>query len=222
MTEDGHKHFLNDKPLVPENQVEAVIDHWHNARLMHPGRNKKQQNLQWRIGFPPGYYATLNRYCNDCAVCRATKSQNKSTAANPAYTFIPEAPLRLIAMDVFAMPKVTVEGAKYDCIISPVDRHGWYIVVVPGKTSKKKYKKDKHGVGLQAKTVAHAMSRHWLRMFDAPAVICSDSGSQFVGSSLKKMCKHIRIRHAKTVAYSSRRRFFEKPCQLHIEEPGTN
>ena len=75
---------------------------------MHPGRDGVQQDLEWRFEFPPGYYAILNRYCNDCAGCRATKSPNNSTAENPVYTAILEATMRLIAMDRFAMPEVTV------------------------------------------------------------------------------------------------------------------
>ena len=231
LTEDGDKLFPKDKLLVPENRMEELIDHWHNAQLMHPGRDKMQQDLGWRFKFPPGYYAILDRYCSDCAVCRATKSPNHSTAGNPVYTAIPEAPMRSVAMDVFAMPEVTVEGETYDCVILAVDRHSGYIVAVPGKKSKKKDKKDKHGVGLQAKTVANAMSRHWLTIFDVPAVICSDRGSQFVGTWFKTMCKHMGIRHAKTVAYHSRwngraevagRQMFEKFRQLHINEPGRN
>ena len=226
LTEDGDKLFLKDKLLVPENRVEELIDHWHNAQLMHPGRDKMQQDLEWRLKFPPGYYAILDRYCSDCAVCRATKSPNHSTAGNPVYTAIPEAPVRSVAMDVFAMPEVTVEGETYDCVILAVDRHSGYILAVPGKKSKKKDKKDTHGVGLQAKTVANAMIRHWLTIFDVPAVICSDWGSQFVGRWFRTMCKH-----AKTVAYHSPsngraevagRQMFEKFCQLHIEEPGRN
>ena len=231
LTEDGDKLFLKDKLLVPENRVEELIDHWQNAQLMHPGRDKMQQDLEWRFNFPPGYYAILDRYCSDCAVCRATKSPNHSTAGSPVYTAIPEAPMRSVAMDVFAMPEVTVEGETYDCVILAVDRHSGYIVAVPGKKSKKKDKKDKHGVGLQAKTVANAMIRHWLTIFDVPAVICSDRGSQFVGTWFKTMCKHMGIRHAKTVAYHSRsngraevagRQMFEKFRQLHIDEPGRN
>ena len=56
--------------------------------------------------------------------------------------------MRSVAMDVFAMPEVTVEGETYDCVILAVDRHSGYIVAVPGKKSKKKDKKDKHGVRL--------------------------------------------------------------------------
>ena len=159
LTEDGNKRFLKDKLLVPENRMEEFIDHWHNAQLMHPGRDKMQQDLEWRFKFPPGYYAILDKYCSDCAVCRATKSPNHSTAGNPFYTAIQEAAMRSVAMDVFAMPKVTVEGETYDCVILAVDRHSGYIVAVPGNKSKKKDKKDKHGVGLQAKTVANAMIR---------------------------------------------------------------
>ena len=40
--------------MVPENGMEELIDHWHNARLMHPGRDKMQQDLKWRFSFPPG------------------------------------------------------------------------------------------------------------------------------------------------------------------------
>ena len=202
LTEDGDKLFLKDKLLVPENRVEELIDHWHNAQLMHPGRDKMQQDLEWRFKFPLGYYAILDRYCSDCAVCRATKSLNHSTAGNPVYTAIPQAPMRSVAMDVFAMPEVTVEGETYDCVILAVDRHSGYIVAVPGKKSNKKDKKDKHGVGLQAKTVANAMIRHRLTIFDVPAVIRSDRGSQFVGTWFKTMCKKFR--------------------QVHIDEPGRN
>ena len=231
LTEDGDKLFLKDKLLVPENRMEELIDHWHNAQLMHPGRDKMQQDLEWRFKFPPGYYAILDKYCSDCAVCRATKSPNHSTAGNPVYTAIPGAPMRSVAMDVFAMPEVTVEGETYDCVILAVDRHSGYIVAVPGKKSKKRDKKDKHGVDLQAKTVANAMIRHWLTIFDVPAVICSDRGSQFVGTWFKTMCKHMGIRHAKTVAYHSRsngwaevagQQMFEKFHQLYIDEPGRN
>ena len=104
-------------------------------------------------------------------------------------------------------------------------------MAVPCKRSKKKDKKDKHGVGLQAKTVANAMIRHWLAIFDVPAVICSDQGCQFVGTLFKTMCKHMGIGHAETVAYHSQsngcaevagRQMFEKFRQLHIDELGRN
>ena len=83
LTEDGVKLFLKDKLLVPENRMEELVDHWHNAKLMHPGRDKMQQDLEWRFKSPPGYYAILDKYCSDCAMCRATKSPNHSTADNP-------------------------------------------------------------------------------------------------------------------------------------------
>ena len=231
LTEDGDKLFLKDKLLVPENRMEELIDHWHNAGLMHPGRDKMQQDLEWRFKFPPGYYAIMDKYCSDCTVCRATKSPNHSTARNSVYTAIPEAPVRSVAMDVFAMPEVTVEGETYDCVILAVDRHSGYIPAVPGKKSKRKDEKDKHGVGLQAKTIANAMIRHWLTIFDVPAVIRSDRGSQFVGTWFKTIRKDMGIGHANTVAYRSRsngraevagRQMFEKFRQLHIDEPGRN
>ena len=217
--------------MVPENRMEELIDHWHNAQHMNPGWDKMLQDLEWCFKFPPGYYAILDKYCSDCAVCWATKSPNHSTAGNLVYTAIPEAPMRSVAMDVFAMPEFTVEGETYDCVILALERHSGYIVAVPGKKSKKKDRRDQHGVGLQARTGANAMIRHWLTFFDVPAVICSDRGSKFLGRWFKTICKHMGIRHAKTVAYRSRsngraevarRQMFETFCKLHIDEPGRN
>ena len=173
----------------------------------------------------------LNRYCKACAVYRATKHPNQSTAGNRMLTAIPERPMSLISMDVFAILEVTVESEVFYCAIPAVDRHSGYIVMVPRKKSKKKDKKDKHGVGPQAKTMAQAMIRHWLTVFDVPALICSDRGRQLVGAWFCTMCRYMGVRHAKTVAYHSRlngraevegRQLFEIFRRLHIEEPGRN
>ena len=123
LTEDRDKLFLKDNLLVPENRLEDLMDHWHIAQLMHPGRDELPKDLESRFLFSPGYYALLNRYCKACAVCRATKHPNWSTAGNTVYTAIPESPMRSISMDVFAMPKVTVEGEVFYCDILAVHRH---------------------------------------------------------------------------------------------------
>ena len=77
-------------------------------------------------------------------------------------------------------------------------------MAAPGKKSKRKHGKDKHCVVVEAKTVPQAMIRHRQTMLNVPAVICSDWGSQFVGSWLKTICKHMGSPHAKTVAYGQR------------------
>ena len=86
-------------------------------------------------------------------------------------------------------------------------------------------------MGLQVKTVVQAMIRHLLTVFDVPAVICSDRGTQFVGAWFHTMCKHMGGRYAETVAYHSRsnrtaevagRQLFEKIRQSYIEEPARN
>ena len=76
--------------------------------------------------------------CKVCAVYRATKHPNRSTAKKPMYTAIPESHMRSIAMDVFAMREVTVEGGVFDCVILEIDHHKGYIVGVPGKKSTRK------------------------------------------------------------------------------------
>ena len=126
------------------------------------------------------------------------------------------------------MPEFTLDGEVFDCVTLAVNRCGGYIVAVPGRKSNRKDKRDKHAVGLQAKTVAQAVIRHWWTVFDVPAVICSDRGTQFVGAWFRT---YMGVRHAKTLAYHScligraeveGRQSFETFRQLHIEEPGIN
>ena len=191
-------------PQGQENQSEDLIDGWHNTQLMNPGPYKLQKDWESRFLFPPGHYAVLNWYCKACAVCRATKHPKRSAAGYPVYTASPESPMRSSSMDLFAMQEVTVESEVFDCVILAVDRHSGYIVVVPGKKSKNKDKRDKHGMGLQASTMAQAMIRHWLSVFNVPAVIRSERGTQFVAAWFCTMCKYMGVRHAKTVAYDSR------------------
>ena len=118
--------------MVPGNRMGDLIDHWHNAQLMHPGQDKLRKDLESRVLFPPGYYADLNRYYKACAVCRATEHPNRSTAGSLVYTAIPESAMRSISMDVFAMPEVTMEGLVFDCGILAADCHSGYIMAVPG------------------------------------------------------------------------------------------
>ena len=66
LTEERKKLFLKDKLLVPRNRVEDGINHWHNAQLMHPGREKLQKDLESRFMVPQHFYAVLNQYCKAC------------------------------------------------------------------------------------------------------------------------------------------------------------
>ena len=56
--------------------------------------------------------------------------------------------MRSVAMDVFAMPEVTVEGETYDCVILAVDRHSGYIVAAgSASTTQSPYMGQKGGTG---------------------------------------------------------------------------
>ena len=46
LTEEGDKLFLKDKLLVPENRMEDLINHWHNAQWIHLGRDKLQKDVE--------------------------------------------------------------------------------------------------------------------------------------------------------------------------------
>ena len=64
-------------------------------------------------------------------------------------------------------------------------------MTVPGKEFKKKDKRDKQGVELQAKTVAQAMIGHWLTVFDVPSLWAVGLWALFgpcVGACIYSVC----------------------------------
>ena len=216
----------------------ATLNHWQRSTTISELRSSWASASIIRVKYEcmpnsrdhctPGYYAVLNRYCKVCAVCRATKHQNQSTARISVHKAIPESPMRSISIDVFEMPEVSVKDEVFEFVILAVDRHSRDIVVLRNK-SKRKDKRDKHRVVLQAKTVAQAMIRYCLTTFYVPAVICSDTGTPFVRAWFCTMCKYMGVKHSKTVAYHSNsnarvevagRQLFHKFRQLHIGEPG--
>ena len=127
---------LEECLMAPMEYLESVLmEEWSND---YAAWEKTGSRRSLTVGTTPDLYIRA------ATMCRATKSPNHSTAGNPVYTAIFEAPTRSIAIDVFAMPEVPVEGKKYDCVLSAMDRHSGCIVAVPGKKSKKKDKRDKH------------------------------------------------------------------------------
>ena len=154
LTEDRDKCFRKEKLLRPENGMQDRIGHWYSAQSMHPGQDRLERHLELRIWSQPGYYVLPNRYLKACPVCRATKHPNWLTAGNLMYRAIPESPMKLISMEVFAMSEGSGKGEVFDFVILTVDYHTGYIVGIHGKKSKRKDKRDKHG--------RRCKSRSWL------------------------------------------------------------
>ena len=133
LTEDGDKLFLHHELSILKNPLEDLIHHWHNAQFTYPRRDKWQKHRESRFLFPPSCYAVLNWYCKACAIYRATKHPNWSTAGNRVYTINPDSPIRWISMDVFGMLDVSLEGEVFDLAIFAVHHDSRYIVAVLGK-----------------------------------------------------------------------------------------
>ena len=55
-------HHRLEKWKKDGDKVEDLLDHWHNAQLMHPGRAQLQKDLESRFPFPPRHIAVLNWY----------------------------------------------------------------------------------------------------------------------------------------------------------------
>ena len=88
-----------------------------------------------------------------------------------------------VAIDVFNMPKVRVEGKSYGCMIVCVCRHSGWLVAVP-----------EFLLGLRGDVVAKAMINNW-SVLGIPSRITSDRGPQFHNAWWKTMCAYFGITH---------------------------
>ena len=73
-----------------------MIDHWHNAPLMHPGRAKVQKDLELQLLFLAGYYAFPKQYSKACASSSTTKHPKRCKLLCIA---IPESPTLTLCTD---------------------------------------------------------------------------------------------------------------------------
>ena len=94
-----------------------------------------------------------------------------------------------VAVDLFAMPEITLEGKTYDTMALCVDRESGWIVATPHLNK-----------GLTAEKVARTMYKQW-EMFGIPSRIMSDRGPQFAAAWWKTMCAALGVRVAYGQAY---------------------
>jgi hypothetical protein len=121
-----------------------------------------------------------------------------------------------VAIDLFKLPLVQIEGTKFDTLIVCVDRHSGWVVAIPELEK-----------GLTGEKVAKAMVKHQWRPFGIPSQILSDQGSHFISAWWKNMCSLLGIRHAVSHAYHHRangraeragQQIFERLRKIQIEE----
>ena len=230
LTEEGYKLFLKAKLLVAGNQVEDLIDNWHNAQLMHPERSKLQQELESSFLFPLGHYVVLNQYCKACAVCRATKHHNRLTAGNAVYKAIPES-----RMGSFSWISLQCRKSLWKATSLTVSF--WQSTArahTLGSSGDKIQEGRQEGHARIGAASQERSASNDQALVDGICCPSRDMQQQVYTVRWRMictMCKYMGVRHARTVAYHSRsngraavagRQLLDNFWQLHIEERGRN
>ena len=149
--------------------------------------------------------------CGTCQACRAPTSP-KSTLE---YTPVPALIMKSMALDMFSMPPVDLDGVEYDNILLCVDRLSNWIIAIPTLAR-----------GLTGAEAAKLILPHW-RPFVVPSVRTSDQGSHFISAWWQTLCAMLGVRQAYSQAYHHQangkaeragKQLFERLRRICLEE----
>ena len=173
--------FLNNKECVPTALQHEVIRLGHEVKGHH-GFERTWELLSRQYEWADARVAqectrTINRECHTCQA----NDRPRNKYGPIAYTPIPPAIMEHVALDIFNMPEVRIEGKRYDCMVVCVCRHSGWIVAVPELLS-----------GLRGDLVAKAMVKNWT-VLGIPSKVTSDRGPQFNNAWWKTMCAQFGI-----------------------------
>lgn len=133
----------------------------------------------------------LLRVCQVCQACQRSTSLKARLRSLP----VPAKIMSSVAIDLFSLPEVTSEGAKFNTMVVCVDRHSGWTVAVPVQGT------GPQGKGITGAQIAKLMLRHQWRPFGIPSTITSDRGAHFIGSWWQTLCAELGIRAAYAQAY---------------------
>ena len=97
-----------------------------------------------------------------------------------------------VAIDIFAMPEVTLDGQIYNQFALCVDRLSGWMVAIPCSTP-----------GWTADKIAKEMHKFW-ELFGIPSVISSDKGPHFISGWWEALCSAHGVRKAYAQPYHHR------------------
>ena len=181
--------FLENKLCVPTPLQKQWVREIH-AMSGHVGYDRfwtlVGNQFEWADDHVVQEFA--KRVSHECDTCQAcVRPHNRFGPI--VYAPIPPDLMAHVAIDVFSMPSVQVEGKNFDCVVVCVDRLSGWIIAVPECT-----------VGLTGIRVAKAMVKEWYG-FGIPTRITTDQGAQFANAWWRTMCGFLGITHVYTQPY---------------------
>ena len=185
------KRLYHNNLLCIPSALENIIVHEHHLQAGHLGGKRLWREIQRFYTFANPYRAEqgckkVQRECSICQVCEPSRTPYKVPLE---HTPISPHLMDRVAVDLFALPEVKVNGQIFDTAALCVDRQSGWMIATPHLNK-----------GLTAERVAKDMLKHW-DMFGIPSVVQSDNGPHFVGAWWRTICAALGVRTAYSQAY---------------------
>ena len=165
---------------------DEIIEQIHAGEFgCHFGIKKTYDKLRARYSWV-GMYQDTKEFIKQCKICQENK-QPKHDTRGKMYPVVAEAVWRIIGVDIIGpLPQSPNFDHRYILIV--VDYFSKYVELIPLKT-------------ITATKVINKIHNKIIRRYGVPAVVVSDSGSQFTSDMFQKLCNSFGIFHHASVPY---------------------
>ena len=169
----------NSRLFVPTAMRKHIVYISHKCKMLqHPGVETLYKTLSVSFWWPR-MKSDIKEVVNGCLACVRSKA-TQPRDQGPAMAVIPEAPFTVVGADI-AGPFPPSESHKYRYIITFVDHYSRWIRLVPI-------------VEADAKSVANALLKHWVKDYGVPDLLVSDKGSQFTSEVMTETANYLGIK----------------------------
>jgi transposase InsO family protein len=178
---EGEQLIFNGRLVVPnEGDLKArLLDEIHRQpSTAHPGREKTRRLLKERYYWDT-WRRDVERYVDNCMVCKRTKAPRDKTPGLLQPLPIPDRPWQHISMDFCSLPK---DRNGFDAVFAIIDRLSKRPISIPCHKT------------IGAKEMAKLFVTHIYRWKGVPDTIVSDRGGQFISDFWDEVCKILRVK----------------------------
>ena len=188
---DETRLLYKDRLWVPNDdllRLTLIEAHHAGVAAGHPGREKTLELLS-REYYWPKINSDVERYVQNCQICRRTKSFRQTYKGGLQQLRVPRGIWQDIAVDfVVELPASKLSGVEYRNILTVTDRltKYRYFILADSMTA------DETAMLFYA----HIWSRHGL-----PSSVVSDRGTQFTSHFMKQLYRRLQIQSALSTAF---------------------